>query len=393
VTSVVRVLDQDPEHRTRPEDVVEWVKDQVDEAEARRVRSLFPARSLDLELCIAIPPQWSPPGDRDWVDAALRRRVVNEAATMRERGTAAHGLWRRALRMDDRDYRDQTEGFLRSLVGQLREEAGRDAGLTGLSWVAETVESNLNRGTAVSGQWPAAGQQYVDRVRAALADLSDDPNYLPPSIREGTKTLVEHALLQNAGVMRRHALDALAVGGWGEAVRPVFSRILNDPDADSWLKCRALFAVSFVQDRSRKMINQIERSCKQAEHALTRAMSEQVAVPRAAVSEMHAALFAAGDCFGVAGGESGAKRLRNSLDTMLDRLLKLSDVPNADLHPVGRAAAYFLAMTLQSGDAEAREKLTRYRDDHCDRAVRELCSWALRRFRGSNVLPIHEIVG
>jgi hypothetical protein len=393
LTSVVRVLDQDEERSTNLDVVSPWIQAQVAAAEELQRSSLFPARSLDIELCIAIPESWSSPKEDDWVNRALELRAANPEATLRERGTAAHGMWRRALRIGDRTYLEETERFLRALADQFEEEAQAGDDLSGLSWVAVTLRGNLDERVAVSSQWPRGGRPYIDLVLQALNELPVDSRAFPKPLQKDTRTLVEHSLLQNAGVIRRHSIDALAAGGWGHKLIPVYAKVINDERTETWLRCRALFALSFLQDRSRAMSTQLERSCKHAEARLTRSYSNGVEPTRGAIAEMHAALFAVGDVFGPAGSDPIVVQLRKNLDTMIDRSLAMSNKGDARLFPLGRAAAYVLAMILQSGDTSARDKFNEYKDTHRDATVQNLCNWALKRFdRSANVRPVYEIV-
>ena len=81
------------------EELMEWVQQLIGDSAELRARSLYPGRSLDLELALVVPAGWSPPGN-DWVGDALRTRARDKNATIRERGTAAMGLWQRALEQD-----------------------------------------------------------------------------------------------------------------------------------------------------------------------------------------------------------------------------------------------------------------------------------------------------
>ncbi|MGW3812089.1 hypothetical protein [Micromonospora sp. NPDC005113] len=74
-----------------------WVAEQLNSCERLRKHSLYPARSLDLELAITIPKVWSPP-ERDWAGERLRSRANDPNATLREPGTAAFVLWERACK-------------------------------------------------------------------------------------------------------------------------------------------------------------------------------------------------------------------------------------------------------------------------------------------------------
>jgi hypothetical protein len=95
-----------------------WVRQLIRDSEGLRQTSLYPGRSLDLELAITIPAAWSPPG-QDWAGKALLTRARNVEATLRERGTAAMGLWERAIREKRADLAD-TEVQLRDLITEFR---------------------------------------------------------------------------------------------------------------------------------------------------------------------------------------------------------------------------------------------------------------------------------
>jgi len=109
-------------------------------------------------------------------------------------------------------------------------------------------------------------------------------------------------------------------------------------------------------------------------------------VPPALAADMHAALFAAGDCFGPTGAEDGARRLRTALDPTLRDLLRKSR-SDKSLIRVGRAAAYAIAVTAQPGDDS--KNLLGLLADHDDRAVVRLGKWALRRFDDQGDGGIH----
>ena len=54
-----------------------WVEGLIRDFEALRDRSLYVGNSYDLELALAIPAAWSPPGN-DWVGAALLRQSMEQ---------------------------------------------------------------------------------------------------------------------------------------------------------------------------------------------------------------------------------------------------------------------------------------------------------------------------
>ncbi|MBK3643033.1 hypothetical protein [Streptomyces sp. MBT33] len=207
VTKLVQ-LSQEPGCSTPP-GLRRWVKQLLMDAERLRVKSVYPARSLDLELALAIPANWSQPGGDDWVHGVLITRARNENATVRERGTAAMGLWQRALdKSAPRAAREKTKQELKGLISEF--QSGK---AVGLHWVAETLEIVLEgEGEPVCNEWPPLQEPWLERVHHA-ADRLDEEN-IPVDIREATKTLFRHMLLQNAGVERRHAIDTLVAGGW-----------------------------------------------------------------------------------------------------------------------------------------------------------------------------------
>ena len=69
-----------PGNRYSP-DLASWVEGLLSDAEALRDKSLYPGRSLDLELAISIPSDWSP-ASNDWAGNALRTRAANRSATV-----------------------------------------------------------------------------------------------------------------------------------------------------------------------------------------------------------------------------------------------------------------------------------------------------------------------
>ncbi|MFI7487751.1 hypothetical protein ACIBXA_05135 [Micromonospora echinaurantiaca] len=384
VTTIVRLNDANP---YSVQSIKPWVQAQLEAAEERRERSLFPARSLDLELAIAIPPHWSEPGEENWADDVLRRRADNTRATVRERGTAAMGLWERAVRLGDDDHLVRTERYLRQLIKSYREEVDGGDALAGLGWVATALEQALNGGEAVPTGWSGGDEPCLGVVRSAVATL--ETGFLPPAILRSTQYLVEQALLQNAGQHRRNALDTLLAGGYTKPVINALNKALTHQQSEEWLRCRALFAISFLQDRERGTEQILNRACERAKYHFDWHLRQSNGVPRGVVSEMHAALFAIGDCFGAVGAEEPARRLRNRLNPQLEDLLEKS-AADASLHRVARAAAYLVAVTAEGGDGTSRPLLERV-VHHPDRATAELGEWALRRFEKDKVKPLHEM--
>ncbi|MFB9359432.1 hypothetical protein [Actinoplanes nipponensis] len=392
VTSIVRLneTEADAAPIIRP-----WVQAQVEAAEEWRARSLFPARSLDLELAIVVPAAWSPAGEDDWVSQALRERSKNTEATVRERGTAAFGLWQRALRGDDAGHQAETARFLRGLIDDFKAEAEAGDVLLGLNWVATTLAQSIEGKNAVPPGWPPTEDPCLRTVRAAAAALRSPS--VPTPILEPTKRLIEHALLQNAGVYRRNAVDTLLAGGYTGPVISALNLALTNVNTQAWLKCRALFVISFLQDRERNTELILGKACKRAKKQFDASLTHGAPVPRSIASELHDALFAVGDCFGAVGAQAQSRRLRHLLDKDLDDLLlRTKDLlrrPDADtaLVRVARGAAYLVAVTAQTGDRTSKPMLESLAD-HPDSATKDLAEWALKRFdaRGDRVRPLYD---
>jgi len=351
VTKVVRLRDTSSRRRHLPtRNLRDWVRLQLADAESLRGQSLYPARSLDLELALSVPPDWSPPDD-DWAGRLLLERAKNCHATVRERGTAALGLWERAVRHGRvESVRDELQRLLKDFES-VAEDAVRNEVATGLRWVAANLRQNIDTGVAVSTNWPEIDERCLQVTRTATADLDE----VPASIQAATRILIEHAILQNAGVHRRRAIDTLRAGGWTDQASRALGRVLENPDSDAWLRCRALFAIGFLQERGPGVQAILRLACEKARYRL--ALPDPA---RAQVSEMHAALFAVGDCFGAEGAEEGANWIRKKLDEPRrdpgaarppgpdePGLLKgLVDISNRDtLYPIARAAAYMVTFT------------------------------------------------
>jgi hypothetical protein len=358
VTKVVRLhstISRDGHLPTK--DLKDWVRLQLADAESLRADSLYPARSLDLELALTVPPDWSTP-DNDWVGRMLLARAENPDATVRERGMAALGLWERAVRMKRTQ---EVRGMLGELIKAFETRADDENEVTtGLRWVAASLRNNMATGAAVTTSWPSINERCLTVTRKATKDLEE----LPPSIRAATGVLIEHAILQNAGVHRRRAIDTLRAGGWTAEVTRALGNILDDQNSEAWFRCRALFAIGFLQERGSGVQTILQQACERAAARL-----DPSDPPRAQISEMHAALFAVGDCFGAEGAEKGASWIRTKLDEpspdpvapgrpnpkdpgLLKRLVDASKQGD-NLSPIARAAAYMVTFTAKPSEDPA----------------------------------------
>src|ERR1700733_1784091 len=144
ITKLVTLSRADSEHT---DELKSWVRELIRDSEELRLNSLYAGRSLDLELAISVPPAWSPPG-QDWVGEALFTRATNPFATLRERGTAAMGLWQRAIK-EKRPDLEETEKKLRDLSKQFRDHPDRQDVPAGLRWIAATLEQVIDQRVAV----------------------------------------------------------------------------------------------------------------------------------------------------------------------------------------------------------------------------------------------------
>ena len=387
ITQLVR-LSTRTDHANAPRDVLEpWVRGLIGDSEKLRRDSLYAGRSLDLELAISIPPEWSPPDD-DWAHAALLTRATNSEATIRERGTAAMGLWQRTV-SGGLPNRQETEQELRRLIAEFRDPETRPDAQPGLRWVAATLDQVIRTGKPVCNEWPDVDEDdkpWFGHVQEAANRLGNAG--LPDHLRAGTKSLFLHMILQNAGVYRRHAIETAVAGGWGAPVAEALEFLLGTEaeTQEAWLRIRAEFALSFLQRHDRRVEEHLSRACLNAYKVLQQAgMAKDEVPPRAHVTELHSSLFAVGDCFGVAGAEEDARRIRERLRTVLTDLAGMKGDQALRLRRPARAAAYLLTVTAQprkGKDKDFSEELLEKLGEHPDKVTADLSRWALGfRFR------------
>lgn len=372
VTKLVK-LSEDGEHADA---LKTWVRQLIRDAEALRVGSLFAGGSLDLELALAVPAAWSPPGD-DWVAHALLSRAWNSRATIRERGTAAMGLWERACRDGLPALTKKTREDLQALITEFRNPESRPDTSAGMRWLATTLEHVIEKETAVCNSWPEVDEPWFRSVQAAAAEL--DNCRIPAHLLTGTKNLFRHMILQNAGVHRRDAIETVVTSGMSAPIAQALGSLLRNEQEEAWLRVRAEEALSFLQQRDATVESDLIRAC---EHAYETLKLDQIPeeAPRSHVTEMHSCLFAVGDCFGVPGFEERARGIRNSLSPILSWLASVEGEPAIALRRPARAAAYVLLVTAQPAhdgrpdlSRELLEKLSR----HPDLATAKLSDWAL----------------
>ena len=155
-------------NRGRTDALRVWVEGLIRDSEILGEKSLYAGNSYDLELALAIPAAWSPPGN-DWVGDALRARAWNNEATIRERGTAAMGLWQRAISQNRPDL-ENIEGDLRKLIAEFRKNPiGLPTTAAGFRWLAATLEHVIDNRIAVCNDWPDVDEPWFERVQAAAS--------------------------------------------------------------------------------------------------------------------------------------------------------------------------------------------------------------------------------
>lgn len=353
----------------------DWLQQLVGDSAQLRAASLYPGRSLDLELALAIPADWSPP-DNDWAGQALLARARDNEATIRERGTAAMGLWQRAI---EQERVAEVERDLRRLVEEFRRPESRPDAAAGLRWVAATLEMAMDSQVPVCNEWPDVDEPWFRHVQRAADEL--DRFVIPPHLRLGTKNLFLQMILQNAGVYRRHAIETIVASGMITPVARALGSLLKNEGDEAWLRLRAEFALGFLQRADRHVEEDLTNACLAAYKNLRLADLADAEKPtRSRVTEVHASLFAVADCFGVTGAEARARSARERLRPVL---VELADVGNAragDLRRAARAAAYLLTVTAQPREGagpDLSETLLGQLRDHKDEVTARLSRWAL----------------
>src|ERR1700733_5873702 len=321
-----------------------WVRHLVRDSQELRKDSLYAGSGHDLELAITVPASWSPPHD-DWVGAALRARARDDEATVRERGTAVLGLWQRAI-TEHRPDLEETEKELRELIAELKDPATRPAAAAGLRWIATTLEHVIDNRMPVCNDWPDPGEPWFRHVQEAASEL--DHAGIPAHLRDGTKNLFRHMILQNAGIYRRRAIETVVTSGLNQPVARALGSLLRTEADEPWLRIRVESALGFMQIHDVTAETDLTRACLHAFHNLNKSPGD-VAPPRSHVTEMHASLFAVGDCFGVAGVEERAKSARDRLRPVLTELASAEGDRAKFLRRPARAAAYLLTVTAQPG--------------------------------------------
>jgi hypothetical protein len=384
ITSVVQAVANAGEPLTPHDSIGGWVKARLQsDSETLRKRSLYPARSLDLELAIAVPIVWTT--GRDWATEILERRAHDPKVNLRERGTAAMGIWERALSYSEplrSTKKMEATAEITKVIGELEQEGmGNDprpfdsAPPGGREWLISTLRHLIAQDQKVAQTWPDDAKKHpcVRVVAAGSARLRVDPS-VPDAVKAATVFLFDQALLQNAGVYRRKAIDTLRGAGLAGATARALISILDRAD-EPWLRCRALFALGFLQDRD----DSVQTALKDAVLKALSSTEQHIAhgsLTRDVISELHAAIFAIGDCYGSAGQERYARYMRGQIDEPLWKFVNQHQ--EEEFFPVSRAAAYLLTVTPQLDDQNDDRKLLRQLEQtHPDAVTKQACAWAL----------------
>jgi hypothetical protein len=368
-----------------------WVQRLVTDSGDLRENSLYPGRGLDLELAVLIPAAWSPPG-ADWAGDALRARARNNEATLRERGTAAMGLWQRALAAGQPGL-DAAREELRELITEFRDRSSTPDTAAGLRWLAATLEHVIEKEAAVCNDWPEVDDEWFGHVRDAADKL--DEHQVPDHLLTGLKNLFRHMILQNAGIHRREAIETVAASGWAEPVADALGFLLQAERDQAWLRIRAEFALSVLQRKDLSIEVDLARACELAYQNLQLEAGNEP--PPSRLEEMHASLFAVGDYFGATRAEEGVRSTReNTRERLRPILATLAETRGNRariLRGPARAAAYLLGVTAQPahvGSKDLSQELLERLRHHPDPVTAMLSKWLLSfRFGpGGSIRPL-----
>jgi hypothetical protein len=188
-------------------------------------------------------------------------------------------------------------------------------------------------------------------------------------------------ILQNSGVYRRQAIETVVTAGMTNPIAQALGKLLQDEQDEAWLRLRAEFALGFLQRANRHVEDDLTHACQSAYRNLGLGqLAETQEPPRSRITEVHASLFAIGDCFGVPGVEDRAKSARDRLKPVLTDLAEATGDRAMIMRRAARAAAYLLTVTAQpqeSGKPDLSQELLEKLRDHPDEVTARLSRWAL----------------
>ncbi|MFK4087755.1 hypothetical protein ACI2LF_26830 [Kribbella sp. NPDC020789] len=347
----------------------DWVPSLLQSAQRLRATSLYPARSLDLEVAANMPLDWSPDAVRDF----LYTRAMAKEVSLRERGTAAHIMWSRALDSGTKTDLAQTKKLLRADIIEGFKKSPRKDVADGEAWLAATLEVVMDNEVQVCDEFPDIDKGWQ---RAALKNLAAiKESALPEHLKSATYQLAQHALFQNSGVERRRAVDTLQAAGLLDPVTRAFANIISESD-QTWLRIRAIFALGFMQDPSQRVQQALIDACQRSYEMV---LEKDEGVEPSVAAELHASLFAVGDCFGAPGYDEEARHVRGELEHILSDLVGSRTAP-PNLHLVARATGYLLTVTAQRSDGsqpDLSKVLLADLRKHKDPVTQRLSDWAL----------------
>lgn len=283
--------------------------------------------------------------------------------------------------------RSRARSDLERLIAEFEDPERRPDAYQGMQWAATTLRHVMTRNVRVCNDWPqGVDEPWLQHFREAVRHLRE--HGIPPQILPATETLFQHAMLQNSDAYRRQAVETLLAGGWTGPVVSAIAKFLELEGPGAWIRIRALFALGFLQHRDRVVERLLAEGCQAAYRNLSGTPSQ------AQIHEMHAALFAVGDCYGAADvAQDEVRRVRSSIQEVLIGLVDGELTLNPALFAVSRAAAYlltFMVLPRENDKVDLAEELLDKLRKHPDSVTQELSEWALknRLGEGGQVLPL-----
>jgi hypothetical protein len=270
------------------------------------------------------------------------------------------------------------EQQLRKIIHDFRTSDARAGAEGAMEWLAVTLEHALDSPIPSCSDRPRVGRDWFSAVEEAAGSL--DESAIPERLCPATKSLFRHVLLQNGELERRKAIDTLVAGGWQEAISSALEKVLKDVRGESWIRVRALFSLGFLQRRDRAVANMLSTSLNEIYSGITK--SDNSMQP-SQISEMHAVLFAIGDCFGAdLDLQGGRTRVRNKIEPILREVIFNGLVDQPENAALARAVAYaltFIAQDRRHADSpDFTEELLDHLKCHCtDGVTRRFSDWVL----------------
>jgi hypothetical protein len=238
----------------------------------------------------------------------------------------------------------------------------------------------------VCNEWPDLNYRWFEHAEEAADEL--DRSEVPDHLRSGIKTLFRHMILQNADQYRRHAVETVVTSGWNAPVARALETLLREETEESWLRIRALLALSSMQKFDLVVEDALISACKLAYTKLMSELDANAEPSLDLLAELQASLFAIGDYLGAASASDRSKNVRESLRSILIGLVATGNAGGEKAIPIGRslrAVAYLLTMAAQPREGEEMDlsqALLRELRGHPDDMTALLSNWALSfRFR------------